>query len=173
MMRALCLCLALGAALPAMAGEKEAAKLRADARALLARDAKATASTAKPSPVTASLSGVAASPQAAVRTSAATPKVDHVMLSNIALSSSTKFKLTTLQAMPDWRIDTRLPETTSSAGGAYMVRDTLANYRKPRFRKSVLSAMFMLKLDGNEDSAPFSLGGGAVASALWRAMPRR
>ncbi len=60
---------------------------------------------------------------------------------------------------------------TSARGGSWAVYDALSDHRKPRFRRSALSTMLVLKIDGKEDTSTVSVGGGGVASALWKAMP--
>lgn len=64
------------------------------------------------------------------------------------------------------------PEVTARAGGRYAVYDILRSQPRPRFRGSALSTAFVLKLDGNDDSPAFSVGGGGVAAAVWKAVPR-
>ena len=72
-----------------------------------------------------------------------------------------------------WRVTQRLAPVTTTANGFYAVRDGLADYRKPRaYRPSALGAMLVLRIDGKDDSPPFSVGGGGVAAALWRAVPQ-
>lgn len=79
------------------------------------------------------------------------------------------FAMSSLRTMPAWRLSDKLPAVTARANGNYAVRDTLADYRKPRaFRPSPLSAMLVLRIDGKDESPPFSVGGGGVAAALWR-----
>jgi hypothetical protein len=74
---------------------------------------------------------------------------------------------------PDvWDMDAALPDATARAGGSYAVYDIMRDQRKPRHRGSPLSAALVLKLDGNDDSPAFSVGGGGVAAAMWRAVPR-
>lgn len=85
----------------------------------------------------------------------------------------TNFTIEQLHTQPAWH----LPKldigknTTSVRGSSWAVYDILSDYRKPRFRRSALSTMLVLKIDGKEESAPISLGGGGVAQALWKAMP--
>jgi hypothetical protein len=71
-----------------------------------------------------------------------------------------------------WGPGSTLPEVTASAGGSYAVHDTIRDLPRPRHRKSPLSTAFVLKLDGNDDSPAFSVGGGGVAGAMWQAVPR-
>ncbi|MDG2532963.1 hypothetical protein P6144_04845 [Sphingomonas sp. HITSZ_GF] len=61
--------------------------------------------------------------------------------------------------------------TTSVRGSSWAVYDILSDHRKPRFRRSALSTMLVLKIDGQEDTSPISVGGGGVAAAMWKAMP--
>lgn len=83
------------------------------------------------------------------------------------------FSIEQLRTQADWH----LPKldigknTTSVRGSSWAVDDILSDHRKPRFRRSALSTMLVLKIDGKEESAPISLGGGGVAQALWKAMP--
>jgi hypothetical protein len=44
--------------------------------------------------------------------------------------------------------------------------------QKPRHRKSALSTALVLRLDGQDDSPAFSVGGGGVAAAVWRVVPK-
>ena len=71
-----------------------------------------------------------------------------------------------------WGPGSTLSEVTASAGGSYAVHDTIRDLPRPRHRKSPLSTAFVLKLDGNDDSPSFSVGGGGVAGAMWQAVPR-
>ncbi|WP_448664524.1 hypothetical protein ACG3SL_07555 [Sphingomonas sp. CJ20] len=71
-----------------------------------------------------------------------------------------------------WRVSDALPEATAERGGSYAVGDTLASSRKRRSAGSALKTMLVLRIDGNDESPPFSIGGG-VAGALWRALPTR
>jgi len=64
------------------------------------------------------------------------------------------------------------PEVTARAGGRYAVYDILRAQPRPRQPRSPLGAAFVLKLDGNDDSPPFSVGGGGVAAAVWQAVPK-
>jgi hypothetical protein len=71
-----------------------------------------------------------------------------------------------------WGPGSTLPEVTARAGGSYAVHDILRDQPRPRHRKSPLSAAFVLKLDGNDESPAFSVGGGGVAAAVWQAVPK-
>ena len=85
----------------------------------------------------------------------------------------TNFSIEQLRARPDWHL-AKLDigkNTTSVRGSSWAVYDILSDHRKPRFRQSPLSTMLVLKIDGKEESAPLSLGGGGVAQALWKVMP--
>lgn len=85
---------------------------------------------------------------------------------------NSRYAIEELETMKSWRIAATGP-VTNSANGLYAVRDTLGESRKPRaYRPTVISTMLVLRIDGKDDSPPFSIGGGGVAAALWRAMPR-
>ncbi|MDT8758067.1 hypothetical protein MZO42_05100 [Sphingomonas psychrotolerans] len=71
-----------------------------------------------------------------------------------------------------WGPGSTLTEVTARAGGSYAVHDILRDQPRPRHRNSPLSAAFVLKLDGNDDSPAFSVGGGGVAAAVWQAVPK-
>ncbi|ATY31469.1 hypothetical protein [Sphingomonas psychrotolerans] len=71
-----------------------------------------------------------------------------------------------------WGPGSTLPEVTARAGGSYAVHDILRDQPRPRHRGSALSTAFVLKLDGDADSPAFSVGGGGVAAAMWRAVPK-
>jgi hypothetical protein len=66
----------------------------------------------------------------------------------------------------------RLSETTSDDGARHAVDEALSNHRKPRVRRSALGTMLTLRLDGEEESPPFSVGGGGVAAVVWQAVPK-
>jgi len=88
-------------------------------------------------------------------------------------TTASRFGIRDVRPLAAWRVTDRLAPVTARDNGTYAVRDTLADYRKPRtYRPSALNAMFVLRIDGKEDSAPFSVGGGGVAAALWKAMPQ-
>jgi hypothetical protein len=78
-----------------------------------------------------------------------------------------------LKSAKDWHLAVveNSENTTSARGGSWAVSDALSDHRKPRFRRSALSTMLVLKIDGKEDTSTVSVGGGGVASALWKAMP--
>lgn len=78
-----------------------------------------------------------------------------------------------LKAARDWHLSVveNSENATSARGGSWAVYDTLSDHRKPRFRRSALSTMLVLRIDGKENTSPVSVGGGGVASALWKAMP--
>ncbi|NYT40119.1 hypothetical protein HZY97_05085 [Sphingomonas sp. R-74633] len=85
----------------------------------------------------------------------------------------TSFSIEQVRALPAWHL-AKLDigkNTTSVRGSSWAVYDILSDYRKPRFRRSALSTMLVWRIDGKEDTSPVSLGGGGVASALWKAMP--
>lgn len=99
------------------------------------------------------------------------PAARPVPIEDVVLRTS--FTIEQLQVQPAWH----LPKldigknTTSVRGSSWAVYDILSDYRKPRFRRSALSTMLVLKIDGKEDTSPISLGGGGVAAAMWKAMP--
>jgi len=78
-----------------------------------------------------------------------------------------------LKAAPNWNLTAveNSENATSARGASWAVYDTLSDHRKPRFRRSALSTMLVLRIDGKESTSPVSVGGGGVASALWKAMP--
>lgn len=71
-----------------------------------------------------------------------------------------------------WGPGSTLPEVTARAGGSYAVYDVMSEQQRPRHRKSPLSTALVLRLDGQDDSPAFSIGGGGVAAAVWRAVPK-
>lgn len=60
----------------------------------------------------------------------------------------------------------------SADGWSRVVREALDDHPKPRQPRSVLSTALVLRIDGDSDSPPVSVGGGGMAGVLWRAMPR-
>jgi len=89
----------------------------------------------------------------------------------VRLQSTTT--VTELKSARDWHLAVAEngENATSARGGTWAVYDTLSDHRKPRFRRSALSTMLVLRIDGKESTSPVSVGGGGVASALWKAMP--
>ena len=84
------------------------------------------------------------------------------------LSAEAELLLVVGRPPPAWRVSGRLPPVTADASGYYAVRDTLAQYRKPRgLRPSALSTALTLRLDGVEESPPFSIEGGGLPAAVW------
>lgn len=85
----------------------------------------------------------------------------------------TSFSIEQLRTRAAWHLPAidNGKNTTSVRGSSWAVYDILSDHRKPRFRRSMMSTMLVLRIDGKEESAPISLGGGGVAQALWKAMP--
>lgn len=81
---------------------------------------------------------------------------------------ASRFAISDLRTPRAWQLTTALPQVTSTRGGDWAVRDTLNDYRKPRYRGSALGTMLVLKIDGEDESPAFSVGGGGVAAALWK-----
>jgi hypothetical protein len=77
-----------------------------------------------------------------------------------------------LNADRSWLIDPVSGEATSDAGASFAVREAFDRMPKPRVRKSALSAALVLRIDGQEDSPLFSVGGGGVAAAMWKMRPQ-
>lgn len=174
MARALVFCaLACGAAAPAIAGERNAAatstKIPVQRSVLLAPD-PTTAVGAR----AALRLPRAPAPDFVVRVHAeAAPVAPLTAFETIPVQPASRFAIREVRAQAAWRVTDGLSPVTASDNGNYAVRDALADHRKPRlYRPSVLNAMFVLRIDGQDDSAPFSVGGGGVAAALWKAMPQ-
>ena len=70
------------------------------------------------------------------------------------------------------RFDTLVQKLTSDAGGTYAVRDTMRDMRRPHIRKTALSTALVLKIDGRDETDSVGVGGGGVAQAVWRSIPR-
>lgn len=165
MLRSLVICsLACAAATPAIAGDKPA-KLDPAARALRLPAEPLAYGTARIKPRGVSLP--------AESTSSAKPlSANFVKLSAEAAPKARRFDYDEVRAMPGWRLTDERTETTAAAGGTYAVGDILSSQRKPRFRGSPLGALLVLRIDGQEDSPPISVGGGGVAAAVWKVVPR-
>lgn len=170
MIRGLLLCTAICAApMPVMAGERDL-PIIPDLRALLAADG---APRMPPGRKLTPLRRVTYLPIAyrglerdGIRSFPARP----MQIEPVKLHSS--FALEQLRALPSWRLaEDPASDATSVRGGSWAVRDTLADYRKPRIRRSPLSTMLVLRIDGEEASPPISVGGGGVAAVLWKAVP--
>ena len=81
---------------------------------------------------------------------------------------ASRFAIADLRTLPAWRLTAAPAQVTSTRGGDWAVRDTLNDYRKPRHRGSALGTMLVLRLDGQDETSSFSVGGGGVAAALWK-----
>lgn len=98
-------------------------------------------------------------------------KLDIIRLSGTALPQPRRFDYVDAQAQPDWRV-TDASARTAEDGGRYAVGDYFSAQRKPRFRRSALGALLVLRIDGEDESPAVSVGGGGVASAVWQALPK-
>lgn len=61
---------------------------------------------------------------------------------------------------------------TSDDGARYAVGELMANHRRTGPPRSALDAVLVLRIDGNRDSPPLSVGGG-LAGVMWDAGTRR
>jgi hypothetical protein len=99
-----------------------------------------------------------------------------VRISRTAPRTDVAIRLESKPVAPRYEIidaDNRAIDVTATRGGSYAVSDTLANYRKVSFRRSPISTMLTLKLDGDGDSPVFNVTGGGVSSLLWKVVPGR
>lgn len=65
-----------------------------------------------------------------------------------------------------------LPEgTTATFGGRYAIDDAMTAHPRPYRPRDVLDTMVTFRLDGQQETRSFSVGGG-VAGAVWGAIPR-
>lgn len=161
MFRGLVICaVACASAFPALAGDKPA-RLNPGARALTDNPMSYGAPGAK----------TVAAP-AHARFGEGPPVTGYVRLSSTAMPQPRRLAATDPAALPNWRITEERDATTAEAGGSYAVRDYFSSERKPRFRRSALGALLVLKIDGQEDSPPLSVGGGGVAAAVWQVVPK-
>ncbi len=64
------------------------------------------------------------------------------------------------------------PSLDTAGGARRAVRDALDAHPKPRQPRSPLSTALVLRIDGDRDSPPLSVGGGGVAGVMWRLLPR-
>ncbi|UZK66937.1 hypothetical protein [Sphingomonas sp. M1-B02] len=108
-------------------------------------------------------------PAASARIEAPAPRIDMIRAGQGAPDS---FDMVAPRSADRWNLTPGIEETTSADGGSYAVRDILRAQPRRSRRGSPLAAALVLRLDGQEDSEPFSIGGGGVAAALWRAVPK-
>ena len=160
MLKAVVACVILcGMSSPAIAGERRGiAKARTDppkANTAARRDTPAPGR-ASPKPFTLPASAAPLQPL---------PKVS-------VLAERTARRAGGASEPPAWGPGSTLPEVTAHAGGSYAVYDVMRAQPRPRHRSSPLSTALMLRLDGQDDSPAFSIGGGGVAAAVWRAVPK-
>lgn len=150
------------AALPAFAGERPRPNLKATASAIATRTAfwsardKRAPDGSKLQPFTLPLASTQAKPL---------PRLT-------LLAEPAAKRVAGLTAPTRWGPGSTLPEVTARAAASYAVDDVMNAQPKPRRRGSPLSAALVLRLDGQDDSPAFSVGGGGVAAAVWRAVPK-
>lgn len=158
---------------PACAGDKPAPGLVADSRAVLLADARLSAPLQKllgqkllhsdaggarmPAPVL---------PRVAVFTLDA--RAAPAQLLTAAPRGAAPLAATGVRPQQQWRVPGLVSSITGLRAGSDAVRETLATLRLRGGPRSPLKTMFVLRIDGQEDSPPFSIGGGGVAAALWR-----
>lgn len=123
------------------------------------------------------ISGLGARPLAPFVLPVASSKTaEHLLRADLATVRASRpvrrFDLNSVEGEDASTDSLRLAESGAGDGGRYAVRDTLSDYRKPRFRRSALGTMLTLRLDGEEESPAFSVGGGGVAAVVWQAMPK-
>jgi hypothetical protein len=117
-------------------------------------------------------SGVSLRPTAVQRFTLPVGKARIARVPAETLTAQTGQTRSTSVGAASWGPGSTLPEVTARSGGSYAVHDILRDQPRPRFRRSPLSAAFVLKLDGNDESPAFSVGGGGVAAAVWQAVPK-
>jgi hypothetical protein len=161
MLRVLACVIAFGFSLPALAGERSGVRSRPLALVGLSKD-----------PVT--LRVPAPSSGDADPEPFMLPAGDARLerLPAAPMAGESRRTLSTASGNASWGPGASLPEITARAGGSYAVHDIIRDQPRRRHPKSPLSAAFVLKLDGNDDSPAFSVGGGGVAAAVWQAMPK-
>lgn len=160
MLKGLVACIVLfGATFPAFAGDRPVAK----ARALASLPKAEAAATRRDKPVS---GRTIAQP---FMLPAGTPRLQRPL---VALGIERTSTSTNTVASAAWGPGSTLPQVTASAGGSYAVYDVMRAQPRPRHRNSPLGAALVLRLDGQEESPAFSIGGGGVAAAVWRAVPR-
>ncbi len=99
------------------------------------------------------------------------PRIAVLRVADLPATPLYAFGKTTVAAQ-DWRLvageSSRDPKDLSFAD-----RSALQGLRGfPRVRRSALDTMLVLRIDGQEESPTFSVGGG-VAAAVWNAIPHR
>jgi hypothetical protein len=176
MLKGLLVCLIVtGASAPAMAEERDAPVAQPPAPVTLLRDRMAhyVAKTAplpaaaparfnaRPQPFMLPANSARLQPQ---RARGAAPAAEPVPIA---------YDFREPSAIEAWGLSLPRSEATSTRGGSYAVRDIMNAQPKPRKRGSPLAAAFVLRLDGKDDSPPFSVGGGGVAAALWKVVPKQ
>ncbi|NIJ18544.1 hypothetical protein FHS95_000213 [Sphingomonas naasensis] len=150
------------AAIPALAGERPQPILKTAANTLAAH-APLWAARDKRTPVASGLQ-----PFTLPAASAQPKPVPRLTL----LAEPVPKRAAELSTPTRWGPGATLPQVTARAGASYAVDDVMNARPKPRRRGSPLSAALVLRLDGQDDSPAFSVGGGGVAAAVWRAVPR-
>ena len=175
--RALVCAMLLMTALPAAAGERGRYRPDADTMQLLMLDRMATAGTAVSNPLPEIDFDVRASAMPVLLPLG----TDLSSFETLDLSGAQYFKRRALAAppvsapsfqlaaLPGWQQPLRLDARTLDNGGGYVVSETLGRGRR-QYRPGALDATLQLRLDGETDSPPISVGGG-VAAALWKVLP--
>lgn len=158
---------------PACAGDKPAPGLVADSRAVLLADARLSASLQKllgqkllhtgagearlPAPVL---------PRMTIFTLDA--RAAPTQLLTATAREGAPLAATSARPQAQWRVPGLVSSIAGLRAGSDAVRETMASLRLRGGPRSPLKTMFVLRIDGKEDSPPFSIGGGGVAAALWK-----
>jgi hypothetical protein len=160
MLKAVVACVILcGMSFPVVAGERTGV---AKARANMLK--------ASAAPGRDPLARIRAAPRPFMLPAGATPQV--LPKATLLAGQSAKRTDDNASEQAAWGPGSTLPEVTARAGGSYAVYDVMRAQPRPRHRESALSTALVLRLDGEDDSPAFSVGGGGVAAAVWRAVPR-
>jgi hypothetical protein len=178
--RLLVCAVALGIAMPAMAGERARYHPAVDTLSLLMLDQGTTLGTAVPRPII-EIPGLR---DYDVRESGVTLAMLQPVPADLSgfeafdapgatyfverAGVPTRLQLD-LTPLPGWQQLLPRDAVTASNGGRFAVREIMARGRRD-YRPGALDAMLQFRLDGQADSPPLSISGG-VASAIWKAIP--
>ncbi|MES2443815.1 MAG: hypothetical protein V4574_13370 [Pseudomonadota bacterium] len=167
-----CAIVMMGIAMPAAAGERPGYSPAPDALRLLLQDDHATAGP-QARPVMRA-PGIAAPAEPLPDT---LTRFEALMLPMAALPGGqggdieSPFALEASEPVAAWR-PAALESMTSTFGARYAISDAMRNHQRPRRRYSALDTMLTFRLDGEEETRSFSVGG-AVAGAVWRMLPKQ
>lgn len=166
--RLVCAIVLMGAAAPATAGERPGYSAAPDALSLLLQDDSATYRASIP------LTGLPPRLDATPRTDTLAEPLPDTLARFEALMVPARMALPSVPGVEALSFtmaadEAAMPATTFDARRA--IADAMADHPRPFRRRAMLDTMLTFRLDGEEKTRSFTMGG--IAGAVWGVLPRR